>query len=210
MEDRSCIYKIYKLTFPNGMIYIGMTKQSMRWRLYAGYRHNKNMMTAIAKWGKQNIQKEILVDNLSLEEADLAEIQYIQQYDSTNPKVGYNISRGGIKAWKGMHHSKESRQKMSISGKGKHSGIHNANFGKTRTDYENEINRKAHQRFMHPVHQFDKQGNYITTFESVSAAARSVNTSNRNIRMCLTGTSNTACGYKWKYAEGSDNYSTSR
>lgn len=202
MKDDSHIYKIYKLTFPDGMIYIGMTKQSIRWRLYAGYRHNKNMMTAIAKWGKQNIQKEILADNLTIEEADFAEIYYIQQYDSTNPKIGYNISRGGIKAWEGMHHSKATRQKMSISGKGKHSGIHNANFGKKRSFEENELNRKAHKRFMHPVYQMDLDGNIINTFESVSAAARSVNTSTRNIRMCLTGKSATACKYKWKYKEG--------
>lgn len=202
MKDGSHIYKIYKLTFPDGMIYIGMTKQSIRWRLYAGYRHNKNMMTAIAKWGKQNIQKEILADNLTIEEADLAEIYYIQQYDSTNPKIGYNISRGGIKAWEGMHHSKATCQKMSISGKGKHSGIHNANFGKKRSFEENELNRKAHKRFMHPVYQMDLDGNIINTFESVSAAARSVNTSTRNIRMCLTGKSATACKYKWKYKEG--------
>ncbi len=208
-DDLKC-YRIYKLTLPNGKIYIGMTKRTIKQRLYSTYPHNKSMHEAVLFYGKKNIKSEILEDNLTLEEADIAEIKYISAYDSTNPNIGYNISHGGLRAWVGLKHSEESRKKMSVSGKGKHSGIHNANFGKTRTDYENEINRKAHQRFMHSVHQFDKQGNFITTFESVSAAARSVNTSTRNIRMCLTGTSNTACGYKWKYAEGGDNYSTSR
>ena len=210
MSDNLRCYRIYKLTLPNGKIYIGMTKRTVKQRLYDAYHHNQVLRSDILKFGKKNIKSEIILDGLTIEEADEAEIRYISLYDSTNPNIGYNISHGGLRAWVGLKHSEESRKKMSISGKGKHSGIHNANFGKTRTDCEKEINRKAHQRFMYPVHQFDKQGNYITTFESVSAAARSVNTSTRNIRMCLTGTSNTACGYKWKYAERSDNYSSPR
>lgn len=202
MDNSIPTYRVYKLTFPNGMIYIGMTKRTVKARVYAGYRHNSKLNAAVKQFGVKNIIKDVLEDNLTLQEADAKEIKYISAFDSTNPDIGYNISRGGIKAWEGLRHSEESRKKMSISGKGKHSGIHNANFGKKRSFEENELNRKAHKRFMHPVYQMDLAGNIINTFESVSAAAHSVNTSTRNIRMCLTGKSATACKYKWKYKEG--------
>ena len=36
-------YKVYKYTFPNGMIYIGCTKNSIKERWYSGYKHNSRM-----------------------------------------------------------------------------------------------------------------------------------------------------------------------
>ncbi len=204
MSDDEHIYRVYKLTFPDGMIYVGMTKQSIKTRVYSGYRHNQNMCNAIAKYGMSNIQMDTLADNLTVQEADKLEIYYIQKYNSTNPDVGYNISRGGIQAWLGLHHSEASRKKMSLSGKGKHSGKNNANFGKVRTKAERERDRIRHTPYMHPIVQFDKFGNFIANHESVSAGARSVGTSTRNIRMCLTGKSKTACGYVWKYKKEGD------
>jgi len=199
MEER--IYKVYKHTFPDGMIYIGMTKHTIQKRIESGYQHNQRMKDAMSFIDKKFLKSEILEDNLTKDEADAAEIKYIAQFNSTDPNVGYNISKGGICVWKGLKHNEATKNKMRISQKGKHSGINNGNYRKKRTEEEKEKNRISHIRFMHPVYQFDNDGNFIKEYESISEAARKLKTSTRNIRMCLTNKSKTACGYKWKYKE---------
>lgn len=54
------IYKIYKYTFPNGKIYIGMTKNSIQYRKDCGYQHNIQLRDAIRNFGWKNISVEIL------------------------------------------------------------------------------------------------------------------------------------------------------
>lgn len=50
---------------------------------------------ALKKYGRENFNREILYYAYSQSEADEIEIQYIKQIDSTNPKKGYNILKGG-------------------------------------------------------------------------------------------------------------------
>lgn len=50
---------------------------------------------ALKKYGKENFIKEILEVCTSLEETNTREIIYIDLYDSRNPKIGYNIHKGG-------------------------------------------------------------------------------------------------------------------
>lgn len=52
-----------------------------------------------------------------------------------------------------------------------------------------------------PVIKYDLAWNEICRYESVSAAARELNTSTKNIRQCLQDERKTARGYKWRYAE---------
>lgn len=92
------MWKIYKHTFPNGKVYIGQTKQrlSKRFENGAGYDACPLMAKAIQKYGWENVNTEILVDNItSLEEANQLEIYYIELYDSRNPNKGYNVGYGG-------------------------------------------------------------------------------------------------------------------
>lgn len=100
-------YYIYKHTFPNNKVYIGITcqKPEMRWGEHGeGYtRLNKKgqptqakIYYAIKKYGWDNVQHEIIEVVYSREEAEKQERHYITKvYKSHFEKHGYNIMRGG-------------------------------------------------------------------------------------------------------------------
>lgn len=95
MEKKFCVYKH---TFPNQKIYIGVTcrKPEYRWDNGNGYsKSQRKMYNAIKKYGWENIKHEILFENLTKEEAASKEIELINFYQSTNDKYGYNIEKGG-------------------------------------------------------------------------------------------------------------------
>lgn len=113
-------YTVYKHIFPNNKVYIGVTcrKPEYRWDNGKGYYKNgqSRMYNAIQKYGWENVKHEILFENLTKEEAEQKEIELIEQYKSYNDKFGYNITKGGSCAGQ---LTKEMREKMSISRKGK-------------------------------------------------------------------------------------------
>ncbi len=92
MEEQT--YYIYKLTFPNGKQYIGQTcqKPEQRWQSGEGYK-NQEMYVDIVLYGWDNIQKEILHEGLSLEQANKLEKYYINKFNTI--KNGYNKNTGG-------------------------------------------------------------------------------------------------------------------
>ena len=51
------------------------------------------------------------------------------------------------------------------------------------------------------VNQYDLEGNYIQTFNSIKLAAKSINKSPTGISNCLNHCSNTCGGYIWKYTD---------
>ena len=93
------MYKVYKYTnLLNGKIYIGQTCSSLEKRAgHNGYKYKKCIYfyNAIKKYGWNNFRGEILLDNLTREEANLMEIKLISFYNSNNKSIGYNISDGG-------------------------------------------------------------------------------------------------------------------
>ncbi|NMC60393.1 MAG: GIY-YIG nuclease family protein [Candidatus Methanofastidiosa archaeon] len=80
---------------------------------------------AIKKYGKENFTKQILELFNTKEEAEGAQLFYIERFNTLIPN-GYNISPSGGIHWGGVH-SEESKRKMSLSKKGKPSW----NKGKT-------------------------------------------------------------------------------
>ena len=111
---------IYKIVFPNGKHYIGLTTTSLEQRTKehksaAKYGDTKCIYKAIRKYG--------LVDTLELVEIDTAdtieelcekEIGYIIEYNSyyMNGGCGYNMTYGG-EGRNGYVFTEEDRQKMS-------------------------------------------------------------------------------------------------
>ena len=82
---------VYKHTFPDGKIYIGIADNvEKRWNNGEGYRENPAMHDAIIKYGWNNIKHEILVMCETREEALSYERNFIIFYDSENPQNGYN------------------------------------------------------------------------------------------------------------------------
>lgn len=89
-------YLIYKHTSPSGKSYIGQTNNYDRrnrahQNLKSGCRFFRN---AIQKYGWDNFTHEIIADNLSHDEANKLEEQYIEEYNTLVPN-GYNLTTGG-------------------------------------------------------------------------------------------------------------------
>ena len=79
----------------NGLVYIGIH------RIYNGNENDgyAGSGTSLAKakqlYGIKSFEKIILHRVSTISEANNLEIKEIKKYDSTNPKKGYNISKGG-------------------------------------------------------------------------------------------------------------------
>ena len=102
-------YYVYKHTFPNKKIYIGITSLNPknRWESGSGYAKQKFMHNAITKYGWNNIKHEILFINLTKEEAEQKEKELIAYYKSNIKEYGYNIDNGGLGNGKLSYYQKE-------------------------------------------------------------------------------------------------------
>ncbi len=87
-------YCVYKHTFPDGKIYIGMTgrKPEERWKNGQGYnsQHTREFFNAIMQTGWDNIKHEVLETGLDRREAQRKERLYVQLFHSADQKCGYN------------------------------------------------------------------------------------------------------------------------
>lgn len=115
---------IYLITnSKNGKVYIGQTQDiSARWSCHKSEANANRLQyplyRAMRKYGLNVFSIIVLEVAKSLEDADSLEKKYINMYDSRNPKIGYNLTAGGLVA-RGWHHSEESKKKISDSQKGK-------------------------------------------------------------------------------------------
>jgi len=84
---------IYKITYPNGKIYIG--KDLIDAINYFGSAASKLIEKDFTREQRRDftIRKEILfeAENLEDKEINKKEVEFIQQYQSNNPAVGYNL-----------------------------------------------------------------------------------------------------------------------
>ncbi|MBE6031222.1 MAG: hypothetical protein E7225_06465 [Clostridiales bacterium] len=100
-EDlKNLTYYVYKHTFPNGKVYIGITKKNpeKRWQRGYGYITQKPMWDAILEFGWDNIKHEILYEGLSEEEARKKEHFLIARNKSVYGQNGYNSTTGGFES----------------------------------------------------------------------------------------------------------------
>ena len=108
------MYIIYLLTNNvNNKVYVGVTNNYLkRMREHKGTYNNYLISKAIKKHGWNNFNSQILLETEDAEYAyKVAESSFIQQYQSNNPKKGYNLTEGG-QGTLGFSPTTESRQKM--------------------------------------------------------------------------------------------------
>lgn len=107
---------IYKTTCTcNGKIYVGQHRPSAaETELYLG--SGKLIVRAINKYGRKNFVRQIIKTCSTQELADEMETSYIIAYDSTNRKIGYNITKY---AYGGQPMTDSTRRKISAKLKGR-------------------------------------------------------------------------------------------
>ena len=184
-------YCIYIHECPNNKVYIGQTiygnNPNKRWEGGIGYK-GQRFYNAIKYYGWDNIKHNILLNNLSEDEANFYEILLIYIFDSTNRKYGYNVSYGGSKI------SEETKEKLSQQKIGKN----NPMYGKTGNLHHNS------KRII------CLNNNKI--FDSIAEATNFYNIStNANLIECCQGKRN-FCGKDehgekliWRYLDSNDN-----
>ena len=113
-------YKVYvHINKINGKRYFGITKQEVekRWLNGKGYSRNKYFNRAIEKYGwHEGFEHIIVAKGLSEDEAKWLEMELIREWNTTNPKCGYNYTLGGDSNPMDI---KEVREKVSNANKGK-------------------------------------------------------------------------------------------
>ena len=228
-EERK--YCVYMHTSPSGKKYIGITGQNpkKRWGNGKGYRENSYLTRAIQKYGWDNFQHEILVKDLTKEEAQFKEIELIAFYKSDNRNLGYNIESGGqcpslseetkrkiSLSHMGLKPSEETKRKLSESHKGAKNhlyGTHRSdetrkkisesNKGKPLTSEGIERLKSMHESNKKPVMCIETG----TVYDSVVSAGECTGTHSGNISSVCAGTltqngrpRQTAGGFHWRYA----------
>ena len=103
-------YTVYKLTDPEGKVYIGCTGKPVeqRWLGGSGYRRSVFYRESIQRHGWKNMKKEILCEKLTKEGGEKLEKWFVEYYDSMNPEKGYNRITGGAR--KGARASAEAKE----------------------------------------------------------------------------------------------------
>ena len=197
--------------------YIGITNQipaSKRWKNGFGYKKSPRFFNAIVKYGWNNFYHQIIYENLTKEEAETLEKEYIKKYDTTNEQYGYNMQKGGgitnlseltkykIKvANTGKKHSLQTRKKMSLSHIGKQKCLGYKHNETTRQKHRNLFLGKRNIRAK-AVNQYDLDGNFIRHYDYMEQIKEYINiNSTSHISQCCNGKRNKCHGYIWKYSD---------
>ena len=164
-------WTVYCHTCPNGKKYIGITSYSVnvRWGNGGNKYKKQPFYGAIKKYGWNNIKHEIILENLSKEEAENKEIELIKKYKTLVSENGYNCATGGgvnfgfklseeakekIRLAKiGFRHSQETKDKMSKDRKGINAYWYGKKLSKeTKTKISNKLKGEKHHNFGKNIH----------------------------------------------------------
>jgi len=129
----------------NGTIY--KTTNNINRKIYIGY-HTKNdskylgsgkyFRNTLKKYGNKNFTK-IIIDNANnIEDLRKKEIFWIDFYDARNPKIGYNISKGGDGFNPGENHMYGVRRGENHPNYGK-TGENSSMWGKKHNDKTKQL-----------------------------------------------------------------------
>ena len=203
-------YSVYKLTFPNKKIYIGITLQKLttRWNNGNGYKKNERMYKAIKKYGWGNVKREEIAKLLTKQQAETLERNLIEKYNTTNQKYGYNRDPGGtgigrVSPMKGKKDTEETKKKKSLAHKGEKCYWYGKKIPKEMIQKmklaKNGKNIRKENPFARRVYQFDVNNNFIKEWDCIEDAAEKIKRSGSNITACCRGRQKTCGGYKWSY-----------
>ena len=201
----SRMFSVYKHTFPNGKVYIGITCTNVfkRWNGGLGYKSQTLMFRAITKYGWDNIRHEVLFDSLTQEEAEATEKRLIAEHNACDAAYGYNVESGGNV---GKKLAESTKQKISESRKGKRwdyfKGRHHTEESKrllSETHKGKLANGKSPLCKM--VEQINGNGGTVAVYKSLTIAAESVGVTKGTMSEAIKNGSRCR-GYHWRWYDG--------
>jgi group I intron endonuclease len=146
---------IYKTTnLFNGKIYIGQHKSDVFDENYYG--SGVRFTNVFNKYGKDNFICELLEECSSEDELNEREQYWIEHFNATDRNIGYNLMSGGYKV-RGIKHSEETKQKISISKTGQHS---NRNYTKISDETKLKISSTLKEYFK--THDNPRRGVHLS------------------------------------------------
>lgn len=198
----------------NGKRYIGITSRSLEERSGLNGKnytkeHQEVFYNAIQKYGWNNFEHNIIKKNLSFEEATNLEKELIKKYHTyiyDDQKNGYNMTLGGeghiiwdpeiiYELWLQGFQQKEIKNKLGCCCATIRNVLksHNIDFA--------ERQSRAREKAKKKVNQYDLEGNYIATYNSVAEAAKQFkkDSASTHIARVCRGERNATLGYKWRY-----------
>lgn len=114
-----CVY--YHRNLLNNKLYIGISKNvKVRWKNDGkSYKECKYFYRAIQKYGWNNFEHIVLINDISKELACIIEKELIKKYNTQNSNYGYNIASGGFGGCtvKGsLHHNSKKVYQYDLQG----------------------------------------------------------------------------------------------
>ena len=107
-------YDVYVFIFPDGKRYVGYGKVPIQKRWSGGYSDNPKLKAAIkAAGGLRHVKKEHFKYPLTKRSAIRIEATLINFFQTCDPSMGYNKSKGAIYGDGGWKHTEEAKRKIS-------------------------------------------------------------------------------------------------
>lgn len=182
----------------NGKRYIGITNNKTK-RWYGKGKHYDGcpyFFAAIQKYGWDNFEHNVLIYDLTREEASRLEKHFIKTLKTCDKAFGYNLAEGGVNAPTMLekHHSKETKRKMS-----------EAQRGKKQTEEQKRRNSEYMTGLMVGKRNHKSRAvkciNTGEVFESMRIAAQAKGVLQPKIWKCCNGEASHTHGLRWEYAE---------
>lgn len=191
---------IYCYTSPSGKKYIGQTRTTLKHRAGMNgksYQGCSAFNNAIKKYGWENFQVEIL-EEVPLDVIDETEVNYILDYNTVDPKFGYNIMQERCKYMATLRHvpvysydeftGEFLESYSSISDAERAMNVHAGSIRRTLNQLNHHVKQRVWmtekfervevvpknvQATSKKVYMYDsKTGQYLQEFDSLRAAAK--------------------------------------
>lgn len=214
MKNRIVVSGVYMIkNTMNGKIYIGSSNNiHKRWGEHRyslkGNKHiNCYLQNSWNKNGENNFVFSILEESVNKKECLInTEQKYIDLYDSSNRKKGYNInpiaeigySLGCYKTWinkYGTEKADEMWKEVTKKNSAANSMENNAMWKSNRPEV-GDLNKLLKSK---SVLQYSLNGKFIQEFPSVTKASEILNINRRTIANFITQKDCFAAGFIWKY-----------